>query len=998
MRPFITVTSLVAACAAPLFAADRMTEPAGDLPLVQDVDVAVVGGTCGAVAAAEAAAQAGAKVFLATSYACLGEDVAGTLRVWADAADVKTSPLMEALFGPPPAEGLAYTTPLQVKKTLDKALLDAGVTVLTGSYVTDVLTDGGGAPAGVVMANRSGRQAVRAKVVIDATERGAAARAAGAAFTPFPSGEYEVSRVVIGGNAPKSGGKIRKHDDWKPDKEVFQLSGKTPISPALYECTFTVRFADGGARAFAEARQQAADRTFDAMQLDAADRFHFVAPDQIRSEKALTGDWPGAAALNLGALRPAKVPHLYVLGPMADVPRRAAAEFAKPAAAIEVGARLGRQAAAEAKARGAPTDVRLRGKAAAASGTPADLREVRGTLTAPYANASGTVPADARPLPVLAETELVVVGGGTTGGPAAVGAVRNGIKTLVVEQLYELGGVQTAGMICGYYYGHQRGFTSEIDEGVKATGRWKSQAKGEWYRASVRQGGGEVWFGGMATGALLEGKKLRGVVVVTPEGERGVVLAKAVIDATGNADIAAAAGEPTEFYRPEELINQGVGQAVIRLGAGGHNNDFAFVDDTDASDLCFFGLRTRQMTEAGWDVSQLVNSRERRRLVGVYQMKALDFLTARTFPDTIVQFRSRFDLHGWASGDFFMHKNIRTRNHVTLEANGPYRALLPQTTDGLLVAGVGMSAERDAMSILRMQPDLQNQGYAAAYAVYLALKEGCELRDIPVKALQKHLVEKGVIPESVLADRDSYPIPDDTLKLASHDVMFNYSGLQYLFAEPERAKPHLLAKYRELSTHSSGRDPEVSLVYAHVLAALGEPAGEQELIDWVKTHGRGDTWIEGLGSGANRMDAYLLALGRIKSKKTVPVIAEKILDAAKPTTNTRPDHYRVLALTCQMIGEPALAAPLARLLEAPGIAGHAIKMSAQIPPVPGYDSRSNYSNQEKMRVPREINLAAALYRLGDHEGKGETILKAYAADPRGFYANYARRVLAERKR
>jgi hypothetical protein len=90
--------------------------------------------------------------------------------------------------------------------------------------------------------------------------------------------------------------------------------------------------------------------------------------------------------------------------------------------------------------------------------------------------------------------------------------------------------------------------------------------------------------------------------------------------------------------------------------------------------------------------------------------------------------------------------------------------------------------------------------------------------------------------------------------------------------------------------------------------------------------------------------------------------------------------------------------PLARLLEAPGIAGHAIKMSAQIPPVPGYDSRSNYSNQEKMRVPREINLAAALYRLGDHEGKGETILKAYAADPRGFYANYARRELSERQR
>ena len=963
--------ALCGTCAA---GAAEMTEPATSLPLVQDVDVVVVGGTCGAVAAAEAAAKAGAKVFLATSYPSLGEDVAGTLRVWNE------SP-----------QGNVYTTPLEIKKALDKTLLDAGVTFLTGSYVTDVLTDGSGAPAGVVMANRSGRQAVRAKVIIDATERGAAARAAGATVTPFPVGEHQVTRIVIGGNAPESGGNVRKHDGWQPDKEVLQLSGKTKVTPALYECAFPVRFADGGARAFAEARQQAADRTFDKMQLDAADRFLFIAPDHIRSVKAMAGK----EELSLDALRPANVPHLYVLSQMADVPRDMAAKFANPDTAGIIGAKLGSHAAAEAKTRPAPTDVRLRGKAA--DGTAADIREVRGTLTVPYSNASGNIPADARPLPVLAETDLVVVGGGTTGGPAAVGAVRNGVKTLVIEHLYELGGVQTAGMITGYYYGNQRGFTSEIDEGVKATGIWKSQAKAEWYRAAIRKGGGEVWFGSMATGALMEGKRLRGIVVVTPEGERGIVLAKAVIDATGNSDIAAAAGEPTEFYQPDELINQGVGQAVIRLGAGGHNNDFSFVDDTDASDICFFGLRTRQMTEAGWDVSQLVNSRERRRLVGVHQMKALDFLTARTFPDTIVQYRSRFDLHGGASGDFFTHKNIRQRNHVTLEANGPYRALLPQTTDGLLVAGVGMSAERDAMSILRMQPDLQNQGYAAAYAVYLALNGGCELRDIPVKTLQKHLVEKGIIPESVLADKDSYPLHDNTLKLATHDVMFNYAGLQYLFADPERAKPHLLAKYKELSTHSSGRDPEVSLVYAHILAALGEPAGEEELIEWVKTHGRGDTWADGLASGANRMNAYLLALGRIKSTNAVPVIVAKILDAAKPTTNTNFEHYRVLALTCQMIGDPAFAAPLAKLLEAPKIAGHAIKMSADLPPVPEYTSRTNYSHKEKTATLREVNLAAALYRLGDHEGKGAAILNAYAADPRGFYANYARRVLGERK-
>jgi ribulose 1,5-bisphosphate synthetase/thiazole synthase len=976
--------------------ASTVTEPQKNVPLIQDVDVVVVGGTCGAVSAAEAAAKAGAKVFLVTSYACLGEDVAGTLHVWADAKDVASSELMKAMFGgSAAATGTVYTTPLQVKKALDQALLKSGVTFLTGSYASDVLTDGKGQVAGVVMANRSGRQAVRAKVVIDATDRAALARAAGAEATPFPAGAYAVTRVTIGGAAPACGGNVAKHSDWSPDKEeVFALSGKTKITPALFESTLTVNMADGTARSFAEAEQSARDQTFTELQLGAADRIFFVPPDHIKAAAPSAEAWDGAAAFNLGALQPAKVPHLYVTGAMADVPRPAAEELMKPASAIQVGTRLGQLAAAEAKARGALDEVRLRGNTGGTPVAQGDVREVQGTLTRPFVSAAGTVACEARALPVLAEADLIVVGGGTTGGPAAVGAVKNGLKTLVVEQLYGLGGVQTAGMICGYYFGNQRGFTKEIDDGVKATGRYKSQAKAEWYRASVRKGGGEIWFGSMAVGAVMEGKRLRGLVVVTADGQRGVVLAKAVIDASGNADVAAAAGEPTEFYRPDELINQGVGMAVIRLGEGGHNNDFSFVDDSDASDLCFFGLRTRQGTEAGWDVSQLVNSRERRRLVGVFQMTALDYLTGRTFPDTVVQYRSRFDLHGWASGDFFWTKNIRTTNHVTLDANGPYRAFLPKATDGLLVVGLGMSADRDAMSILRMQPDLQNQGYVAAYAVYLALQKKCELRDIPIKDLQRHLVEKEIVPEAVLNEKDSYPLSDTQLKLASHDVMLGYGGLPYLFADPVRAKPYLVEKYNELNKHSSGRDPEVSLVYAHVLAVLGDPIGEDELIAWVKANSWDATWTEGLGSGANRMEAYLLALGRAKSKKATPVIAEKIRDlvkAQKPLNTS----FRIVSLVSQMLGDPELAAPLAELLERPNISGHVIKMGAEIPPVPGYDSRSSYSQTEKNEVPREVNLAAALYRVGDKDGKGEAILKAYADDPRGFYANYARRVLAD---
>ena len=59
-------------------------------------------------------------------------------------------------------------------------------------------------------------------------------------------------------------------------------------------------------------------------------------------------------------------------------------------------------------------------------------------------------------LPVLGRWDVVVVGGGTSGAPAALGAARSGARTLVIEYLDELGGVGTAGMISTYWYGLRR--------------------------------------------------------------------------------------------------------------------------------------------------------------------------------------------------------------------------------------------------------------------------------------------------------------------------------------------------------------------------------------------------------------------------------------------------------------------------------------------------------------------------------------------------------------
>ncbi len=73
-----------------------------------------------------------------------------------------------------PAEARFNTRPVRpmhVKKTLDDALLAAKVQYLYSCYATDVLRDEKGNLCGIVMANRAGRQAILAKVIIDATDR-----------------------------------------------------------------------------------------------------------------------------------------------------------------------------------------------------------------------------------------------------------------------------------------------------------------------------------------------------------------------------------------------------------------------------------------------------------------------------------------------------------------------------------------------------------------------------------------------------------------------------------------------------------------------------------------------------------------------------------------------------------------------------------------------------------------------------------------------------------
>ena len=804
-------------------------------------------------------------------------------------------------------------TPMHVKRTFDAALLDAGVEFLYSCYVTDVLVDEHGNVAGIVMANRSGRQAVKAKVVIDATHRASVARIAGAAFPPYPSGPREFRYITVGGQMQTG-----------PEVDVVEkspwLSAGSGVERVAYEYRLTIPMDDGSFASFARAEQVARDRTWHSGRVDASEVPFEVPPDPIRTKVSLGGRWPGARWVNPGVFRPVGFKRLYVLGGCAGVSRKAAEKLLRPVEYMNVGARIGAAAAAQAKLISEVRTARV-ASGRVTSTNPGDIHEDLSGLRGRQGEL-GFVEAPAQGLPVLGEYDVVVIGGGTGGAPAGISAARQGAKTLVVEYLHGLGGVGTMGYISKYYYGYIKGFTAEVDQGVadisahgeNTSPAWDPELKKEWYRRELRKAGVDIWFGAIGCGAFVEDGKVKGAVVATDDG-RGVVLAKVVIDSTGNADIAATAGAACVYTDGSSVAVQGAGLPPRGMGAGYTNTDWTFVDDGDVIDVWRAFVTAKDKYEDAFDLGQLVDTRERRRIVGDFTMSPMDISLDRTYGDTIVISRSNFDTHGFTIHPLFM---IRPPDRESMLVNVPYRCLLPKGLDGILVTGLGISAHRDAMPVIRMQPDIQNQGYAAGYIAADTAKTDKSLREVDIKAVQRHLVEKGNLPERVLSETDSFPLSLDRVIGAVEDVIDDYNNLEVILAEPEEAMPRVKRAYGEAT------DEKAKLVYAHILGMHGDAAGAEtleravEAAEWDK--GWNYTGMGQFGMSLSPLDSLIVALGRTKSENALEPILEKVqtLDSASEFS-----HCRAVALALEAIGDPAAARPLADLLRKPGIMGHA---------------------------------------------------------------------------
>lgn len=261
------------------------------------------------------------------------------------------------------------------------------------------------------------------------------------------------------------------------------------------------------------------------------------------------------------------------------------------------------------------------------------------------------------------------------------------------------------------------------------------------------------------------------------------VRAKIYIDCTGNADVAAAAGvatykgdEESGVPQPGTLMFEVGGvdsekyneyakrpprpvKAYLTPNAGRYNVNHFRVFDVDATNSKSMseGHRKarRQVLEAldvlrndtpGFEnaeilqVAPVLGVRESRHIDGKYKITVDDISNGTKFADRIAVYGFGMDVHPRnesITGNFKIE--VAERYYI------PYRSMLPNGCDNLLVAGKTISCESQAAGGLRCMPCAMAMGQAAGSASAMAIDCGTDVGNVDVKALQDTLVARGAI-------------------------------------------------------------------------------------------------------------------------------------------------------------------------------------------------------------------------------------------------------------
>jgi hypothetical protein len=363
--------------------------------------------------------------------------------------------------------------------------------------------------------------------------------------------------------------------------------------------------------------------------------------------------------------------------------------------------------------------------------------------------------------------------------------------------------------------------------------------------------------------------------------------------------------------------------------------------------------------------------RETRRIVGDCQINELDVNAWRTYADVIGVISCAFDPHGYYTSDAsfagLMISTKKVKADVVLYV--PLRACIPAGVEGLYMAGRCFSCTHDVQALARMNPDMLNQGYAIGYAAALCVQNRTSTRGVDLRALQKHLVAVDCLPAENFSEiaREVPTVSAAAWESAAQDPG-QRTNLLTLALAGQNALPALRAAFAKNPTPDA----------AKALCLLGDKEGVPLLAQHVKSlplpPAEAYAWDGFLK--VPELDGALWCLAIPRDPRATEALVERL---AACDASTSFSTLRSLTGALGRLGDPKAAAALAAFLKKPGVQGYCNA---------GTDKAGTQSAQFS-KAMIELFAASALYRCGDSEGLGRTVLTRYLDDWRGIFVRYA---------
>lgn len=391
-----------------------------------------------------------------------------------------------------------------------------------------------------------------------------------------------------------------------------------------------------------------------------------------------------------------------------------------------------------------------------------------GSEAVPFRLEKGEVIRPMLKIPQIKETDVLIIGGGAAGCVAAIAAARAGVKATIVERYNHFGGLATGGLVLAIL-GHWansvqvvQGIGEEMMQRLEKmpygiVGRIKGRnptVDSEAYKyllvEMLSEAGVDIYLHSWVSDSINEGSTVKGVVIQSKIGPLAM-MAKQIIDTTGDGDVFASAG--AAYERREYIIglpNRYMNMPKLQKGTKRPRNYGSvtpiegvrwigmrgkFSDGVDPKALSDLEVEYRKKIwkdylelkkQPGFEDVKMIETAPQ---LGVRVSRVLKGTTELT-REGVNEERKYDDCVG-IGGSW-------SNNHVPWQLS--YGALLPQNVENILTAGRSVCADTHTSELVRVIPNCWMSGHAAGCAAAAAVLQNTTARKVDLRQVRELLI------------------------------------------------------------------------------------------------------------------------------------------------------------------------------------------------------------------------------------------------------------------